>query len=80
MESSREAAPRADVIVGDYNHLFNDSVRDNSLEAMKLELDDIIVIVDEAHNLPDRIRNSMSRVLNPLIMKNAGFDIDRVLW
>ena len=51
-------------------------MRDNSLEAMKLELDDIIVIVDEAHNLPDRIRNSMSRVLNPLIMKNAGFDIE----
>ena len=75
-KAAREAAPRADVIVGDYNHLFNDSVRDNSLEAMKLELDDIIVIVDEAHNLPDRIRNSMSRVLNPLIMKNAGFDIE----
>jgi DNA excision repair protein ERCC-2 len=54
-----EAAKGAQVVVADYNHLFSD-LREQSLERLGLSLGDCIVLVDEAHNLPDRIRGSHS--------------------
>lgn len=54
-----EAAKGAHVVVADYNHLFSD-LREQSLERLGLTLGDCIVVVDEAHNLPDRIRGSHS--------------------
>ena len=53
-KAAREAAGSADVFVGDYNHIFDEGVRKSSLEAMGIALEDIIVVVDEAHNLPNR--------------------------
>lgn len=41
----------ADVVIGDLNYVFDPSVR---LAALHDDLSDWIVIVDEAHNLPDR--------------------------
>ncbi len=64
------AAPKANVVVADYNHLFSD-IRDRSLEKLGIDLADVVLIVDEAHNLPDRIRqNHAHRV--------TGFLLDQV--
>ena len=59
---AREAAARADVVVGDYNHLFNEGVRDSTLAALGLTLEQLIIVVDEAHNLPERIRSGRATV------------------
>ncbi|MEC8106551.1 MAG: ATP-dependent DNA helicase, partial [Candidatus Thermoplasmatota archaeon] len=75
-KAAREAVSSADVFVGDYNHLFVDAVRDASLNAMELDLSDIIVIVDEAHNLPDRIRMGMERRFTPTVVRNATIDLE----
>ena len=55
--AARFAAKGARVIVCDYNHVFIENVMELSLPAMGVELENTILIVDEAHNLPDRIRN-----------------------
>ena len=75
-KAAREAAGLADVFVGDYNHIFDEGVRKSSLEAMGVALKDIIVIVDEAHNLPDRIRMTMERSITPTIARNATMELE----
>ena len=57
-KAAREAVSDADVFVGDYNHLFDDGVRESSLKAMDLSLEDIIIVVDEAHNLAEQAREA----------------------
>ena len=44
---------------------FDEGVRKSSLEAMGVALEDIIVVVDEAHNLPNRIRMTMEKIITP---------------
>ena len=75
-KAAREAVSGADVFVGDYNHLFDDGVRESSLKAMGLSLEDIIVIVDEAHNLPDRIRMTLEKRLTQTMIRNAQIELE----
>ena len=75
-KAAREAVSGADVFVGDYNHLFDDRVRDSSLKAMGLSLEDIIVIVDEAHNLPGRIRMTLEKRLTQTMIRNAQMELE----
>ncbi|MFA6018611.1 MAG: DnaJ domain-containing protein, partial [Patescibacteria group bacterium] len=49
----------AEVIVCDYSYLFSD-IFQRTLMLAGLSLSDLVVIVDEAHNLPDRIRDMNS--------------------
>ena len=53
-----DAAKNADVIVGDYFHLFG--MHEKFMKRMGKNLSDTIIIVDEAHNLSSRIRNHLS--------------------
>lgn len=58
-----EVAESADVLVCDYNYLFSADIAETVLERLKKGWDDLIIIVDEAHNLPDRIRSNLSSEL-----------------
>ena len=78
-KAARNAARKADIVVCDYNHLFIEEVRNASLKAMELSLDDIIVIVDEAHNLPDRVRKGMERKLTLTMVRNASMELEEHL-
>ena len=75
-KAARNAAKEAQVIVCDYNHLFIEGVRNASLKAMGLRLDDLVVIVDEAHNLPDRVRKGMQSRLTPTMVRNAISEVE----
>ena len=61
----------SDLIVADYFHIFHPGVRDIVLEKSGLELDDIIIIVDEAHNLPSRTRSLFSNSVRMPDLKKA---------
>ena len=74
--TARSAAADADILVCDYNHVFIESVRKASLPSMGIELENCIIVVDEAHNLPDRIRRSLSRNLNDKILRDAIFNLE----
>ncbi len=57
-EVQLELAQRADAIVADYNYVFEPGV---ALRHLKDEdLQEAILVVDEAHNLPDRLRKIFS--------------------
>ena len=75
-KAARESAPFADIVVCDYNHVFVEAVRDSSLSAMGLDLEDMILVVDEAHNLPDRIRRGFERTITMKVIRDAITEIE----
>lgn len=89
-----QAANSANVIVCDYFHIFSGSVREAFLSRMDKRLEDSIIIVDEAHNLPDRIRmlytyslsehslraaEKEARMLNDEDLENKLYNINKIL-
>ena len=74
--TAREAARSTDVIVCDYNHVFVEGVREASLPVMGVELNNSILIVDEAHNLPDRIRSGLERRITDRVFERALSDVE----
>jgi len=73
---SIEAARDAEIIVMDYNHVFVESVSRSSLSSMSVDLDSSILIVDEAHNLPDRIRMGLELRLTKKMVNAARFEME----
>ena len=59
-ETMKLVLPSADVVVAPYNYLFLRFIRNHFLGWLNCELEDLIVIVDEAHNLPDYLREVSS--------------------
>ena len=64
-------ANSADVVICDYNYLFNAGIREGFLGKIGRSIEECIIIVDEAHNLPDRIRMSYSYTLSTEMIKLA---------
>ncbi|MCD6381542.1 MAG: ATP-dependent DNA helicase [Candidatus Aenigmarchaeota archaeon] len=62
-EIALEVAKKSRVIICDYYHMFSPA-RNAVLSRINRDLDDLILIVDEAHNLPDRIRNVLSNSIS----------------
>jgi len=75
----RNSAKDADIIVCDYNHLFIDAIRESSLPGLGVSLEDIIIVVDEAHNLPDRIRKGLERTLTKQIVMHGRFEVEEFM-
>jgi len=75
----RNSAKDADLIVCDYNHLFIDNIRESTLSALDINLEDILIIVDEAHNLPSRIRTGLESRLTDRIIRFAKYELEEYL-
>ena len=52
--------PYADVIVAPYPFIVMPSIRRHFLQWMNVCIEDIVIIVDEAHNIPDYLRETMT--------------------
>ncbi len=50
----------ANVVIGDYYHLFSPRTGKIFIKKLKKDLKDVVLIVDEAHNLPERVRKVLS--------------------
>ena len=61
----------SDVIIADYNHVFHPRIRKVFLSKMRVDLSDMIIVCDEAHNLPARIRNMISSRLSNFILDRS---------
>jgi DNA excision repair protein ERCC-2 len=70
-EISSIIARSADVIICDYYHIFHPHIRQAMLSRMDKHLEDMILIIDEAHNLPERVRRLMSHSLSEYTLNNA---------
>jgi DNA excision repair protein ERCC-2 len=66
-----DAAARANLVVCDYNYVFSE-ILERFLPRLGRALDELILIVDEAHNLPERIRAHLGGDLSvPDLLKAA---------
>lgn len=70
-EMALALAKEARVIIGDYYYIFNPFVQNNFFNRLGLEMKDIILIVDEGHNLPNRVTEMLSNNLSANMLKNA---------
>lgn len=59
------------VVIADYFHIFNKSIRDSFFSKTEKTLEDSIILVDEAHNLPNRIKDLASAKISNLVIKRA---------
>lgn len=65
-----DVASKANIMICDYNYIFSD-ISETIMTRIEKNPEDIILIVDEAHNLPDRIRNNMSNELSRFVLDEA---------
>lgn len=64
-------ARKATLIITDYLYLFDPGIRQLFLARIGRKLEECILIVDEAHNLPERVKEMGSDRLNTLILNRA---------
>ncbi len=64
-------AKNAKVIIGDYYYIFSPYIREPFLNKINKSLSDLVIIVDEAHNLSSRLRALMSTKLSTVIINRA---------
>ncbi len=57
---TRQVAFKSDVIVASYLYMLSPSIRENFMTYLDLEYSDLIVVFDEAHNLPDQSISALS--------------------
>ena len=57
---TKRMAERADVIVASYLYLLSPSIRENFISSLDVDYSDLIVVFDEAHNLPDQAISALS--------------------
>ncbi len=82
-EAASEVLSVADVVIGDYYHLFSPKTSKVFLKKLARPLSSVILIVDEAHNLPERIRKVLTfslstRTLARAEREAAGLDPEAV--
>ncbi len=70
-EAAVLASKDASVIVADYSHIFSPNVRDSFLKRAGKSLQDSIIIIDEAHNLPSRLRDILSETITTPSVERA---------
>lgn len=70
-EISLYLAKDSDVIITDYYYIFSPPIREVFLKKTGKTLQDAIIIIDEAHNLPARIKDLASSRISTLIINRA---------
>jgi DNA excision repair protein ERCC-2 len=62
---------KAKVIVSDYYYVFNNNIRDTFLGKIDKKIEDCVIIIDEAHNLPARIRELNTHKVSTFTIEKA---------
>ena len=70
-------AAKAHVVIADYQYLFNPGIRDVFLKRIGRELAECILVVDEAHNLPERVKDLGSERLSTLGLSRAVAEAEK---
>ncbi|UCE80273.1 MAG: ATP-dependent DNA helicase [Methanobacteriota archaeon] len=75
-EISKMHVPAADVVAAPYIMFFDGFIRHNLLDWMGSTLNEIVVVVDEAHNLPSYARELKSSRLSEMTLRLSETEID----
>jgi len=71
-EVAKIYAKKCNIIIVDYYHVFSKKISDSLLGEIGVNLSDCILIIDEAHNLEERLLKLQSRSLNTIILNRAA--------
>jgi len=77
-EMMMKMAKEANVIIADYYHVLIPAVRDSFLSKTKKDPAKSIVIIDEAHNLPKRLRDYVSSTLTTGMLKRTDKELEQL--
>ncbi len=77
-EIMMKMAKEANVVIADYYHLFIPAVRDTFLAKTKKDPAKSIIIIDEAHNLPKRLRDYASATVTTGLLKRADKELEQL--
>ena len=77
-EMMMKMAKEANVVIADYYHLFIPAVRDAFLAKTKKDAAKSIVIIDEAHNLPKRLRDYVSSTVTTGMLKRIDKELEQL--
>jgi len=69
---AEQVAKKATVVVADYSLLFNPMIQQRFLDRTGKELSNSIIIVDEGHNLPARMREQLTSRISTIALRNAA--------
>jgi DNA excision repair protein ERCC-2 len=75
-EATKMHVPAADVIAAPYIMFFDKFIRHTLLDWMGCTLSDVVLVVDEAHNLPSFARELRSARLSEITLRLAEGEID----
>jgi DNA excision repair protein ERCC-2 len=75
-EAMALSAEDADVVILNYNHVFDDKYRDVMYNWLGLDPEKTILLIDEAHNLGDTVRSVNSDVLPQFSVKKAIKEVE----
>ncbi|QYZ80040.1 ATP-dependent DNA helicase [Methanofollis formosanus] len=70
-ETMMQAARGADVLICNFHHLFNDDVRDQLYANLDIEPEDVLLLIDEAHNCGDVVEGIQSVVLEARVLEGT---------
>lgn len=70
-EMALENAKHSTIIIADYNHILNPSIRETLFKRINKNIDNCIIIFDEAHNLVKKCRELLSSSLSKLTIEKA---------
>jgi len=70
-EMAMVLASDSTVVISDYFYLFDQGIRETFLSRIGKDLNEAIMIVDEGHNLPRRIRDLATQRLSSFVIKRA---------
>jgi DNA excision repair protein ERCC-2 len=74
-KAALDAAAGANVMVCDYNYVFVPELAEAIVNRMERGWNDIVLVVDEAHNLPDRAREAASGTLTQYLLERAAEEL-----
>ncbi len=73
-------AKKANVLIGDYFHLLHPNIREAFLKKLDTDLSRCIIILDEAHNVPQRARDLLSTNLTLFMVERALAEAGKFGW
>ncbi|MBD3259031.1 hypothetical protein GF371_00185, partial [Candidatus Woesearchaeota archaeon] len=59
------------VVIADYFHVMHPSIRERFFKRIDKDLGNTIIVIDEGHNVPDRVRDLMSINLSSFVINSA---------
>ena len=76
-EINKVLIKESNLVVVPYVYVFDLMIRNMLLDALGVPEDDIILIVDESHNLPDYIRDLYSSQLSLFMLKSCSLEAEK---